>query len=894
MSGNADARLSELELLNEAERRQLLQEWNDTQKPYDTERCIHQLFEQQAGRAADLVAVAYKDQQITYGELNRRANQVARYLQRLGVGPEVLVGIGMDRSLDMIVGLLGILKAGGAYLPLDPRYPQQQLRYMLEDAQAKVLLTQDGLLASLVEAAEDAGASVVQMDRSWAEIAAESGEPCAGRAQADNLAYVIYTSGSTGKPKGVLIAHRGLINAMETSMEKFGVDRRSRILQLASLSFDASAFEIFLALTSGARLHLLNRDEVASGPDLAREVSEHGITTIAGPPSLINLLPAGDYPNLQTVIVGAEPCSAETAARWSSGRRMFNGYGPTEATLYATAAACPPGKRQAPSIGRPITNTQVYLLDSYVQLVPPGTSGEIHIGGPGVARGYLNRPELTAEKFIPNPFGEPGGTRLYRSGDLGRHLSDGNVEFLGRSDQQVKIRGYRIEPGEIEAKLVTYPGIKDAIVVAQEDEFGKKRLVAYPVCEKDQPLPTVSDLREYLKARLPEYMIPSAFVMMDTMPLTANGKVDRKALPKPDSAGPSRGAYVAPQTRPERVLAQIWARLLRVKKVGVNDNFFELGGDSILSIQMISRAKDAGIRLTAKQIFQHQTIAELAAVAELAADAQAVATADQGPVSGPLPLTPIQRWFFAQQLTDSHYFNQAVFLDLLQPLDPVLLRQVLNRLVAHHDALRLRLRSSDGQWLAFNDAEETNDLLVEVDLSEVSQLGRDAAIEGAANYIQASLDLSRGPLLRAGLLNLGEGAGQRLLLVIHHLVVDGVSWRILLEDLHRAYQQARRGQVIDLGHKTVSFKQWAEHLQSYAASPELAQQAGFWQRQAQIEVPPLPVTYDQGDNRVEWENEVRVSLAPEQTSQLLQEAGRPYRTHINELLLTALARAYHR
>jgi amino acid adenylation domain-containing protein len=639
-------RISDLPLLTQAERHQQLVQWNDTNRDYPRQKCVHQLFEAQVELMPDAVAVVFERQRLTYWELNRRANQLARYLNGLGVGPEVLVGICVERSLEMVIGLLGILKAGGAYVPLDPAYPKERLTFMLEDSQARLLLAQKRLVEKLIEdgrptmptmkdgdsrfSITDPRIKLVCLDADWEVIAQESEENPVSGVTANNLAYAIYTSGSTGRPKGVLVEHGGLCNLAEAQVQSFDLRPDNRILQFSSLSFDASIFEIVMALRVGSTLCLGTRDSLLPGPALIRLLRDQTVTNITIPPSSLATLPIEGLPSLRTIIVAGEPCSADLVARWASGHRFFNAFGPTEATVWATVAECVDVGRKPP-IGRPIANTQIYLLDAHLQPVPIGVSGEVHIGGAGLARGYLNRTDLTAEKFIPNPFSEEPGARLYKTGDLACYLPDGNIEFLGRIDHQVKIRGFRIELGEIESVLGQHPGVREAVVLAREDDENPKsktctepgrsienlksdkRLVAY-VVPRREPAPTINELRSFLKEKLPEYMVPSAFVFLDPLPLTPNGKIDRKRLPALDQNRPEpEESYVAPRTPVEELLAEIWAEVLKLDKVGIHDNFFDLGGHSLLATQVISRVRNTfQVEVAVRSLFEMPTVAGLA------------------------------------------------------------------------------------------------------------------------------------------------------------------------------------------------------------------------------------------------------------------------------------------
>jgi non-ribosomal peptide synthase protein (TIGR01720 family) len=564
-------------------------------------------------------------------------------------------------------------------------------------------------------------------------------------------------------------------------------------------------------------------------------------------------------------------------------QQVFNLYGPSEDTTYSTFALIKKGDSLV-TIGRPIANTQVYLLDENLQLVPIGVPGELYIGGDGLARGYLNRPDLTDEKFIPNPFSNQPGNRLYKTGDKARYLSDGNIEFKGRIDNQVKIRGFRIELGEIEAALRQYPGVRETVVIAREDIPDHKYLVAY-IVPNHEPALASSDLRSFLKQKLPDYMIPGAFVMLDALPLTPNGKVDRFALPIPDTARQELQAdQVAPRTRAEEILAQIWREVFHREIQSIHDNFFELGGDSILSIQIISKANHAGLNLTPKQIFQHQTIAELAAVATTTETRKA----EQGLVTGLLPLTPIQHWFFAQNLPEPHHFNQAFLLFVPPTINPDLLQQALQQLLLHHDALRLRFHQSEVGWQQFNALPDETVPFSLIDLSTLQEEAHSQTIESTSSQLQASLNLNSGPLLRVALFHLGTQKHKRLLLVIHHLAVDGVSWRILLEDLQTAYQQLESGKPIQLPPKTTSFKEWAEKLTKYAQSPAATEELTYWSNISTPKITQIPVDCKGGDNTKASARSVKVSLTSDETRALLQEIHKAYHTQINDILLTAL------
>ncbi|MEH2290127.1 non-ribosomal peptide synthetase [Nostoc sp.] len=605
---NPQQAVGELPLLSEAERHQFLREWNDTQTEYPKEQCFHQLFEAQAEQTPDAVAIVFQDEQLTYRELNQRANQLARYLQKLGVKPEVLVGLCVERSPEMIIGVLGILKAGGAYLPLDPTYPSERLAFILSDSQIKLLLTTQKLVPELPKHQTQ----IICLDTDCAKFVQEGQENPNSDVTIKNLAYLIYTSGSTGTPKGVLVSHEGLVNLTQDKIKTCKVQPDSRILQFFSLSFDASIPELVMALGSGAALYLGTLEDLLPGKALMQFLRKQAITHITLPPSALAVLPSTELPNLQMVLVGGEAPSAEQIAQWSKGRLFINAYGPTETTVNASMVECGNGGQFLPTV-RPATNKQLYILDQYLQPVPIGVPGELHIGGVGLARGYLNHPQKTAETFIPNSFSDEPGSRLYKTGDLACYLSDGQIKLLGRLDHQVKIRGFRIEPGEIEALLNKYPGVQESVVIVREDQPTDKRLVAYVVPDPENIL-IISDLRRFIAEKLPKYMIPAVFVTLDALPLNPNGKVDRFALPVPDTARPElESAFIAPRTSTEQILAEIFAKVLEVEGVGVHDDFFELGGHSLLATQLVAQLlKTFEVEVTVVDLFEAPTVANLA------------------------------------------------------------------------------------------------------------------------------------------------------------------------------------------------------------------------------------------------------------------------------------------
>jgi amino acid adenylation domain-containing protein len=632
-----EVRIDELDILSEAQRQLLLVGFNQTAAAYPKELCVHQIFEQQAARTPDSVAIIFGEQRLTYAELNARANQLAHYLQRQGVGPDRLVALRCERSPELVIGLLGVLKAGGAYVPLDLLYPHDRLEFMLQDTQAVVLLTQEALADSI----EPGSAKLVRLDSDWSEIASERRENPRSAATSENIAYVIYTSGSTGQPKGVMVPHRGLVNYLHWACRDYGAEQGQGAPVHSPIGFDLTITSLYIPLVSGKSVWLLPEDhgiDQLSGALLATEDFSLVKITPAHLEVLSQLLPVEKAAGrARALVIGGEALTGESLTFWvehAPQTRLINEYGPTETTvgccIYEVPAGTIPGSNVP--IGRPIANTQIYLLDAHMQPVPIGMPGELYIGGDGVARGYHNRPRQTADRFIPDPFSSTPGARMYKTGDLARYLPDhansGIIEFMGRNDYQVKIRGFRIELGEVEAVLNSHPAVREAVVVAVAQGHVDKRMVAYITTNVSTPV--VDELRQYLGQKLPDYMVPSLFVRLDTMPLTPNGKVDRQALPAPDQARPEMQVeYQAPRTPVEEILADLWAEALGIEQVGVNDSFFALGGDSIRSVRVVALAKERGLSFSVQDMFQHQTIAALARHLESTLGLSAEAASDE-------------------------------------------------------------------------------------------------------------------------------------------------------------------------------------------------------------------------------------------------------------------------
>lgn len=862
ITADPSAGLSTLPLLSQAARRHVLYDWNDTQASFAPLRCVHESFAQRAAAAPDHLAVVAGAETLSYRELNQRANRLAHYLRARGVGPETRVGICVSRSPAMLTCMLGVLKAGGAYVPLDPLYPAERLAFMIDDSGAALLLTEELLVTEA------------------ATIAAASDADPAPAATVDNLAYVIYTSGSTGMPKGVMVQHGSLANYIRAANLAYEIGPKDRVLQFSSFSFDASVEEIFTCLTSGATLVLRDGEAPKAPAEFLQECVEKKLTVLDLPTAYWHEVVSAGWAaagDLRLVIIGGDKALVERVERWTREVgpriRLVNTYGPTEATIVATMSNLDGVTTGAP-IGKPVANTSAYVLDQRLEPVITGARGELYLGGANVSRGYLGDPRMTAEKFIPDPFSVAPGARLYRTGDLARRRHDGQIEFLGRVDQQVKIRGHRIEPAEIEAALLRHDAVREAVVVASE-----QRLAAYITVDLQAGCGAI-ELRNFLAERVPQHLIPASFTFVNALPRLPGGKIDRRALPRPHVV--KEEGYIAPRTAVERAVCDLWREVLRLDQVGIHDNFFALGGDSILSIQVSARARLVGLKISPGQIFQHPTPAELAAVTSIEHASQAV----EETITGDVPLTPVQRWFFEQDFSVPDHWNMALLLNTREQLDPGLLEQAVARLVQHHDALRLRFVNTPDGWRQSGEPDANTTIMRVVDLTGADE------IEQIANETQAQLDLAKGVLLRAVLFQPRDEQPQRLLIAVHHLAVDGVSWRILLEDLVRVYRQLQRGENVSFPPKTTSFSRFAKLLHEHARSEQTRSELDYWIELPANRLKPLPVDFPSGQNVEAETRTLTVALDARETRTLLREVARTYGTRINDVLLTALLDAF--
>ncbi|PSB52343.1 non-ribosomal peptide synthetase [Chamaesiphon polymorphus CCALA 037] len=842
IGSNPHQLVSEISLLSAAERQQLLVEWNQTASQYPDDKCIHHLFEAQVEKTPDAIAVVFEDEQLTYQQLNQRANQLAHHLQSLGVKPEVLVGICVERSLAMVVGLLGILKAGGAYVPLDPSYPPERLSYMLADAGVEVLLTQQDLLASLPAHS----ARLVCLDTDWDSIARASATNLSSDVAAANLAYVIYTSGSTGLPKGVQIEHQAIVWHCHNIQSVYRLESSDRVLQFASIGFDPSVEQIFVPLAVGASIVV--RGQLWQPFQFHEYVEKYQISVVDLPPAYWQQLILEWVNNPQSLrdcsirltIVGGDVMPSETVKLWQqtalASSRLLNAFGLTEATITSTIfdVSCLGSSEQqleSISIGKPIANTQIYILDRYLQPVPIGVPGELHIGGDSLARGYLNRPDLTAAKFISDPFSDDESARLYKTGDLARYLPDGNIEFLGRIDNQVKIRGFRIELGEVEAVLSSHPQVQQAVVIDMEDRVGK-RLVAYVVTEDD--IPDTLQLREYVKQRLPEYMVPAAIVTLDSIPLTPNGKVDRKALPIPDGEISRTNEYVAPRTPNEEIIANIFASILGIERVGIHDNFFELGGHSLLATQLISRLRASfALEIPLRIIFELPTVSQLAhTLSELKATDIGLSLPSIVPIADdtlPIPLSFAQQrlWFLDRLAGGSHTYNMPLALRLSGVLDTGALQHCLSQLVERHEALRTHFATIDGSAVQIV-TPHLEIPMQEIDLQSLNESTQSTQVQRLAiQEAQQPFDLATGPMLRVKLLKLAATENV-LIFNMHHIISDGWSMGILVREVTSLYQAYITNTPVTLPELPIQYPDFAHWQRQWLTGDVLQAQVDYW------------------------------------------------------------------
>ena len=895
-----DAPVAVVPLLTETERKAVAV-WNDTDVDIPDDLCVHQLFELQVERTPDATAVVLpaeaahdgRRQALSYGVLNERANQVAHYLQKEGVGPETLVGLCVERSLEMVIGLLGILKAGAAYVPLDPSYPPDRLIYMLDDAGVSLLVTQTGVVSRLPELQRF---GCIYLDADADDIEKEATGNPSSAVCSDNLAYVIYTSGSTGQPKGVMVPHSAMINHNLAMIDQFELGPEDRMLQFATISFDAAVEEIFCTWLSGATLVLRFGGVLIGGAELLHLIHQEQLTVLDLPTAYwhelvydLSLLGVSLPPSLRLTILGGQKASGERLAVWlrmsEAGQTWINTYGPTETAVVATAYRPDDSldtwnPRRDPPIGRPITNVQAHLLDRLGQPVPVGLTGELHLGGIAVTRGYLNRPALTAEKFIPDPFSTIPGARLYNTGDQARNLPDGNIEFLGRADHQVKIRGFRVELGEIEEVLNQNSGVRQAVVEALDAPHGERQLVAYVALASEDAL-DAGELRAFVSSKLPEYMTPAAFIALGELPLTPSGKVDRRKLPEPDWSQPqAERTFIAPRTPLEGILAAIWSQVLGIDKVSVTDNFFDLGGHSLLATQLIARiSRELEIDLPVRTIFESPALGAQALALEIA---QRATNSIQAPPMTPvprdeeLPLSFAQQrlWFLDQLQPDSPFYNIPQSVRITGPLDLPLLERSLNAVIQRHESLRTTFVTRDNQTFQHIEPELFVPLVVQ-DISHIDDSEIEQEVERLA-FLEAQrpFDLSMGPLMRAGLLRLSP-QDHVILFTLHHIVSDDWSSNILFSEVAINYAALQRGEQAPLPTLPIQYADYAYWQRLWLQGETLDRELDYWREQLADAPPLLQLPTDRPRPAVQtFVGDYVTFTLPDEESQALQEICR--------------------
>ncbi|GGG24223.1 hypothetical protein GCM10011344_26200 [Dokdonia pacifica] len=871
---NTDQSVGLVDYLSTKEKDILINEFNDTYKESLGDTTVLDLFEKQVIEQPNAVAVVFENTQVTYKELDERSNQIANSLVESGLEKETLVPICIHRSLEMIIGILGIMKAGGAYVPIDPSYPKARIDFMLEDSGAKIIVSQASLL------------DVLQTDQEHIILCVDDTTSLSSKTAkvninvtGENLAYSIYTSGTTGTPKGVLVEHKGFMNYIAHQLHYFSMTNEENVLLFSNYVFDASIEQIFISLSSGATLYIPEYDTIMDSEKIGAYLEDHSITHLHATPSFLELVPEKEYPSLKRVVSGGEACSVNLVNKWRDGIVCINKYGPTEVTITTLMHTITAEDKLGTviPIGKPIDNTSCYILSESEMLVPVGVIGELCLSGTQVARGYLNRPDLTAEKFVFNRFRESGN--LYKTGDLARWLPDGSVEYMGRKDDQVKIRGHRIELAEIELRLEELSEVDQVVVIAKEGPNGLKRLVTYVVGEAFDKHKAVKELAQ----KLPEYMIPQLYVVLDTFPLTTNGKIDKRALPEPEDFTSSSEKFVAPQTHEQIVLASIWQEVLGVKEVSIYDNFFSMGGDSIMAIQLVSRAKKKGVVLKVRDIFTNQTIYEIAK--NLKTDVTVIS--EQGILEGTSGLLPIHHSFFEKEYVNYNHYNQSVLLTLSKDVDVAILTKAVTYLMQQHDALRLKYEKTATGYqgvyqttipdIAVKSLLDTDDSIDE----EITQI---------CEFYQENIAIEKGDIAKFVIIETPPSDEfNRLFMVAHHLVVDGISWRVLVEDLSSYITALMSGKEVVLEEKTTSYRQWQERLKEYADSRELLSELPYWKSIiAKTSVIPQDTAYEEATVYTETDT-FNIQLTKEETQSLLQECHHAYGTEINDLLLTALS-----
>jgi len=887
---DVNQKIEDIEIIPTTEEVEILHLFSDTEADYPEKKRVHVLFEEQVERTPDAVALvgnsirrdpnlAEEKQEeerqgfLTYSELNKKANQLANMIHKMGIKTENLIAVMMEQSKEMIEALLAVLKADGAFLPLEYKNPKERIKYMLEDSKCQLFLTRRGLAAGI-----DFGGEIITLDDT--DFSRENATNINSKENSHRVCYVIYTSGSTGRPKGVLGEHHSLINLSSWYIDYFEITAWDHATKYASLGFDASVWEIFPHLLKGAALFIVPEKIKLDIEGLNRFFEKNNITVSFLPTQMAEQFMGVHNTSLRILQAAGDKLKSFISKNY----RIYNCYGPTENTVCATAYHVLDLNRNIP-IGKPIYNNRIYIISEKNHLQPIGVPGELCVGGASVARGYMNNPHLTAEKFIPNPFPLPiplmQSPRLYRTGDIARWLNDGNIEFLGRIDYQVKIRGYRIELGEIENQLLHIDEIDTAIIMVREDKTGQKNLCAYIVLKKEV---NVSLIKKRLERKLPDYMIPAYFILLDRIPLSPSGKIDRGCLPEPVVI--NEKIYTPPETKTEKILVRIWSQVLGLKeqKISIDDNFFQLGGDSIKVVLISARLQKYNMSISINEFFLKPTIREAAKQIRLVQR-----EIHQGVIDGPVALTPIQKWFFTKKFRGKNHFNHMVWIQPSKRFDKKILKQVFIKILEHHDALRMVFKMSEDGVFQRNRGIMGEKLL---DMKVIEyKTGIDMNLERIAERINRSIRLSSGPLLKLCLFR--TKVNDLLLIVVHHLVIDGISWRILLEDFENGYEMGEKGMRISFPNKTDSFKYWASRLKDYAESPKALEELEYWGKINQVKVDRLSKDYSTSKNKKKYSNRavIDMHLNRKETDIMLGEINRVYNTEVNDILLTALGMA---
>jgi amino acid adenylation domain-containing protein/non-ribosomal peptide synthase protein (TIGR01720 family) len=880
-------RSTALQILGTKEQQTLLNWSNGGDLPSVTTQTVLELIHAQVNVCPRQMAVCDEEIQLSYGELWQQSINLADWLRQQGIKAEVLVGICIRRSPSALVAILGIFLAGGAYVPIDPSYPAERQQFLIQDSQVALILaySRSDHLLSLSDT------KVIYLEEMTEQLGRKNAPAPLPSVFADSLAYIIYTSGSTGQPKGIQVSHANLHASIQA---RFAIYPQpvGRYLLLSSLAFDSSVAGIFWTLCQGGTLVLPPEGLERDIPALGELIAQTGVTHTLAVPGLYQLLLEScltdKLRSLQTVIVAGDHCPANLLTLHRTklpDADFYNEYGPTEGTVWCTVYRAEEPLPSAVPIGQPIPGASVFVLDAELQLAPIRVPGEIYISGAGLTRGYWQRPELQADRFLPHPLSPIPGDRLYYTGDRGRWLLDGTLEFLGRTDNQIKLHGYRIELGEIEAKLETHPGVQRAVVLLRDDRAVGGSLVGYIVPQPQYHL-DAAQLRASLALELPEWMVPATFVTLETFPLTPNGKVNRNALLPPAAyAETSQPAYREPQNALEKTLAQIWSEVLQVERVSLDDNFFSLGGDSLLSLQIVTRAKQAGLGLTSRLIFQYPTIAELAphtqVVESSAPPPRPVTTAN-----GRFPLTPIQQWFFARNLAQPHHYNQSVLLEVLQPMEPELLKQAIHTVIARHDALRLRF-VSQGRWWQESVVTESNSVFFWFDVQQYAAAEQLQILHSEIDQLHRRINIHTGLLVQVAYFRCGSDQPDRLAWVIHHLAVDAVSWRLLIEEVEAIYRSLVNGKPIKLP-VPGSFQSWVTKLTQKVEIDSIQAQRQFWQNLIQFPSFSVPLDHPSASNQEVDAQKVTVRLSAASTRQLLHVLPQARASNINDILLASL------